>query len=141
MTGQNTATAAVEPWDDEAAPRALAWMPGVGESRIGTFKRWTMCTDRKGENRRVALFDGDDGQRYSLWVYGVVLVKEMDCASPQPGDRLKISRLVDRESARQRFYRVHRVEVLSRAVAVESDTNPLQPSPQGRDQTIPKGGN
>jgi len=115
MSGQDAAATAAEPWDDECAPRALAWMPGIGESRVGTFRRWTTCTDSKGKNHPVALFKGDDGRRYSLWVCNVVLTKEMDRADPQAGDRIKISRLADRMSARGLSYRMHCVEVLSRA--------------------------
>lgn len=124
MSGQDAAATAAEPWDDECAPRALAWMPGIGESRVGTFQRWTTCTDNKGKNHPVALFDGDDGRRYSLWICNVVLTKEMDRVDPKVGDRIKISRLADRMSARGRSYRMHRVEVLNRAAHQKSNGSP-----------------
>lgn len=124
MMDLNAIATAVEPWDDEAAPRALAWMPGPGESRVGTFQRWTARTDSNGENHAVALFDGDDGQRYSIWCCTVVLKKAMDRANPQAGDSIRISRLADRTSARGRSYRVHRVVILNRAAHSTGNSSP-----------------
>jgi len=130
MSGQDAAALAVEPWDDECAPRALAWMPGVDEARIGTFQRWTTRTDSKGKNHPVALFKGDDGQLYSLWVFHVVLTKEMNRADPKVGDRIKVERLADRTSAKGKPYKMHRVTILDRAgpsTATTAEKDPPSP--------------
>ena len=121
MTGQDATALDVEPFSETTEPKAPSWMPKIGEELIGTFRGWSVGTDRNSKNHFVALIEDDEEQLYSVWCYHVVLKKAINRASPQKGDRIKIERLGDCTSTKGRPYRMYRVEVLNRVALEKSN--------------------